>query len=592
MRFDKMVVIGLLVLLATGATLPNVSSNGTLKESDFTLGTTLEEGQLLIDGNDDWNNSGWSGNGTESFPYLVENLTLTQFRINNSDVFFKVQNCICETTAGLVNVSNGIIQNSTFIDTMNLDTASQIQLINNTFHPVEHVEYTRVGLYILNSDIITVTDCIFSSWEPYGIKVDTSTKCTIERNSISNCGMYVVICTGDDCTSEQPYGSGLNVDSSVSCSILNNSFSDNIGRGFHIVDSEYITITDNHEVDNGSCTSIDESSDCLIANNTLHKLYLSDSFNLTIHRNSIGSGGLYVAGYLSDYMHNVTQNTVVEKPLLYVVNEHDTIYNNSEFGQVFIVNSTQVSLTKIQSILEVKIVFSHSCKIIEANCSAISVPFSTDTEIAYSKLSGEGVGVYCRESPGTWIHHNSFSHVIEGIFLNYFSPNCVVSYNTIANASKNGINVGWESDLCVVKNNTIIDSSTGIVVYSHNNTIANNTVADNEGYGILVYGNINLIYLNNLTMNLEDNGRSNGEGNQWDNGVDSGNYWGDWDGSAVYNVPGSEGCIDRYPMGEANTTTGTEIPEEFDALILVSIGSIVIITVAVIWIWKFKRKPV
>ena len=99
------------------------------------------------------------------------------------------------------------------------------------------------------------------------------------------------------------------------------------------------------------------------------------------------------------------------------------------------------------------------------------------------------------------------------------------------------------------------------------------------------------MYLNFLARNEEGNAVSSGNYNQWDNGVDTGNYWDDWNGVGVYNIPGLEGCVDRFPMGQGNSTTGVGLDPITILLLTISIGSIVTISLSTIWIIKFKRKP-
>ena len=125
-----------------------------------------------------------------------------------------------------------------------------------------------------------------------------------------------------------------------------------------------------------------------------------------------------------------------------------------------------------------------------------------------------------------------------------------------------------------------------IEIYSDDCQITNNTVINNVGYGISVTGKRNAIYGNTIAGNSLGNGRSNGEDNQWDNGIDSGNYWGDWTGVGVYNVPGAEGCVDRFPNG-----TTSSLVSLTPAIIMLSAGfSLIIIGLVIVRIVKFKTQ--
>jgi len=305
-----------------------------------------------------------------------------------------------------------------------------------------------------------------------------------------------------------PYGGGLCISACSFVKIENNSFTENIGYGFYDLNSEGTLISGNHEEDNGSGSTLNGSDDSLVINNTLQKLTLFVAENCTIHQNSLGSSGLSVSGWFDNYIHNITQNTVGGKPLLYVVSDHGTSYDNSEYGQVYIVNSTEVVFHKNQVRTEVNIIYSNTCTVTEVSCSAISVTFSEKTEIGHCEIIEGFSGVYCREAQETWIHHNTLINTGEGINLDN-APDSSVQSNLIVNATRDGIKIGWLSDMCLIENNTITESAkttysehwgvytyyAGIRISPNNCTILNNTVTDNEGYGILVYGNSNTIYL-------------------------------------------------------------------------------------------------
>ena len=617
MSVDKIKIIGLFLLFSSGVILPNlIISTGFTKDSP-SISSSFEEGQISIVGKDDWNSSGWSGNGTETSTYLVENLTLTLFNIDSSDVFFRVQNCICEVPADLYLVSNGTIVNCTFIDSVTLDSCRRMQFTNNTFRPDELVGYTRVALTILDSDAISIEDCQIENWQPYGIKIDVSTNCILQNNTFSECGIFVLIITPtmqigslSSLPSKSfgaaidpiPNGGGLFMDTCMFCKVLNNSFIDNIGYGFSNLDSVDTIICDNLDINNGLRPSLLRCNNNLVMNNSLSSLTLYTSINCTLYLNRLESSGLYISGYLSNYVHNVTQNTVAGKPLLYLLNERDTNYDNAEFGQVFIVNSTQVVLNNNQVSTVINIIYSNMCNVTEVSCSAISVIYSTRSDIGYSEIIGGLTGIYCRESVETLIHHNTVINTGQGISISYESENCIVHSNQIVDARNNGISIEKESNMCRVENNTITGSAitqydehggiffyyAGIMIRSHNCTILNNTVTDNQGYGILVSGYNNTIFLNFLARNEEGNGLSNGNGNYWDNGIDTGNYWDDWSGSGVYTIPGSEGSVDRFPNG-SNGTSNDGLPITTMILLLISGTSAVVVVLALILVIRSRK---
>ncbi|MGY5872336.1 MAG: right-handed parallel beta-helix repeat-containing protein [Candidatus Thorarchaeota archaeon] len=619
MSADKTKVIGLFLLLVSSMILPNLILGARLTEDSVTATTFLEEAPLFIIGNDDWSDQSWPGSGTELHPYLVENWTLTEFSIGNSDVFVKIQNCIIEVPAILALVLNCIIVNCTFSEPVSLDYCSQIQITNTTFSKSQLVVTT--GLTILNSAVISIEECFVKRWGDYGIRLDESTNCIIQGTTFSECGVLVEVTEMMQMSSQSSmysnpmmamidplrYGGALILDTCTSCTILNNTFVDNIGFGFKILDSAEVIISVNHGINNGLSPTLLSCRDTLVMNNSFPSLSLYTSLNCTLYLNRFGANGLSIEGNLLNHIHTVEQNTVVDRPLLYLLDKQNEMYSDGELGQVFLVNSKHVTLDNIQVSSVINILFSENCKVTDISCSVISVTNSTNTDIGHSNIVGGSTGVYCVYSEETNIHHNTILNTGQGIRIILGSENSIVYSNQITQASTNGIVI--EANMCRIENNTITDSAItqynehwgiyfyfgGIVVSSHNCTILNNTATDNQGYGIVVSGNNNIIYLNFLARNLKDNALSSGEMNQWDNGVDTGNYWDDWSGSGVYNVPGTEGAVDRFPLGQSNTTNATSgngLTLVQISLMIISAGSAVIIIVVVYWILKFKRKSV
>ena len=57
----------------------------------------------------------------------------------------------------------------------------------------------------------------------------------------------------------------------------------------------------------------------------------------------------------------------------------------------------------------------------------------------------------------------------------------------------------------------------------------------------------NVLFSNSFVHSTYRNAWDNGVRNTFDDGVGTGNTWGDYLGFGVYIIPGSSGSIDRYP---------------------------------------------
>jgi parallel beta-helix repeat protein len=141
--------------------------------------------------------------------------------------------------------------------------------------------------------------------------------------------------------------------------------------------------------------------------------------------------------------------------------------------------------------------------------------------------------------------------------------NALIANNTCNGNGGDGTSAGIyfdEVDTATVYNNTCnYNTWTGIRVYRGSPTliITNNTVVGNR-WGIRIEGYYSgpVTFDNEIGWNWEYNALDDVyEGCQWDNGVNLGNYWGDYNGTyPTYPILGSAGSVDNYPF-KADTTT-------------------------------------
>ncbi len=182
------------------------------------------------------------------------------------------------------------------------------------------------------------------------------------------------------------------------------------------------------------------------------------------------------------------------------------------------------------------------------------------------------------------------------------------SYNTISNnIASYGLVYGilLEGSMGLTRFNTISNNivsnnlDTGISLRSGcvNNVISNNLISNNTNYGIeLDPGTANNeVYLNclNNTSNAVDDGTTN----NWDNG-DKGNYWHDYIGTdgdndgigdIPYDIPGSAGSQDNYPLMKCPEERGNgEVIAGYNIGILVS--SLFVLIIATVYSALKKKR--
>ncbi len=155
---------------------------------------------------------------------------------------------------------------------------------------------------------------------------------------------------------------------------------------------------------------------------------------------------------------------------------------------------------------------------------------SDNNIIRNNTASSNEEGIRVEDSSKNRVSGNTASNNYLGIYLHY-SNNNTVNGNTVSNNRAAGIYL-WYS------NNNII---TG-------NYVSNNSITINES------SNYNILYQNNFVNNYYNAHHDDGI-NQWDNGINIGNYWGDYTGidtnkDDIGDTPYviSSSAKDRYPL--------------------------------------------
>jgi len=207
---------------------------------------------IAIDGDADLASQGWLGDGSSDTPYRIENLNIStassveRITIRNTRAHFLIKNCTLIGMTGsdyaiqLVNVSNGVITdndisgnpssieviNSTYVTVINntcsqssraisirsnTDPTNNIQILNNTLtggtnairgyknHELTIAEnklssITDTGIYIYNSESVSITDNELDDTGHYGLYLDyTLLDSEIFGNTIEDCdeGIYL-----------------------------------------------------------------------------------------------------------------------------------------------------------------------------------------------------------------------------------------------------------------------------------------------------------------------------------------------------------------------------------------------------------------
>ncbi len=389
-----------------------------------------------------------TGSGTYNDPYIIENFEIdgggsgSGIIIENSDVYFKVENCTV--------INSGSQSNDAGIYLYNIDNG---QLINNT--------------------------C--SNNNNYGILLDCyNNNNTISGNTVNSnalVGIYLNYCSNNNtifnntCSNNRIFGIYLWYSNN---NIISGNIANNNGSGIHLAYSNNNTISRN------------------IANNNDHYgIYLYNSNKNTLKGNLMIECGVYIQGSLVETSsQNIdTTNLVNGKPLYYCINETFLKSNNfPNAGQLILVNCNDSLIVDLD---------------ISSGSLGILLSYGKNNTISNNTCSNNNFGgIKLYNSNKNTISGNTVNNNYEyGICLDHYSNNNTISGNT-ANNNYYGIEIS-NSDINTISGNTGNNNSGGIrLYYSNNNTISENTANNNSNGIYLTYSNNNTISRNIANINL------------------------------------------------------------------------------------------
>lgn len=402
-------------------------------------------------------------------------------------------------------------------DAMTHDPSVTAVIRNNEHQTIDTASYTPYGPIIIRSD----SEFASQGWpgegteeNPYvisGLNITSSSTCI----NISSTNVYFEI---RDClisSPEQSISNGIIFDT-VTHGTVNKCVIELHKDGINLLESPYCTLINNTISDNsqiGICLWLSEF--CTLTNNT---------FN--------GDGVVIYGSSLDDYIHDMSENKVNNKPLGYFKSINSTIIEGDQYGQIILANCSEITVRNgvfIDGSVGIQLGFNTNCVLIN----------NTANENQY--------GIFLRSSTSCTLTNNTASNNAYAGFYLFVASSCTLMNNTATNNEQYGFYLLGDSNSCTLMNNTASGNACGFMLnFANSCTLSNNTAKENQ-YGIyLCYCNGNLLFFNRLFDNTQSNGYDDGDSNNWDNGL-HGNFWDDYDGIGVYHVPGQAGSVDNHP---------------------------------------------
>ena len=302
--------------------------------------------------------------------------------------------------------------------------------------------------------------------------------------------------------------------------IVNNNISDNDGDGIYIESYDpHDTIEYNTISCNGRHGIYVAGNHIVIRNNTIssnkkHGIYVAGN-HIVIRNNTISSNkgtGVYVNadcatiidnkfsndGLFIDHWsrgkHNITGNTVNEKPLVYFENKDNLTITHA--GQVILYkceNITVKNLVVSNTDCGIELIGCKYCRIINCRverCGKGIYAAGNHTTISKSNIvNNNGAGVILRGKFNTIENSIITYNGGDGVRLLYESRDNTIKNNEISNNNGSGISIEYSDTYrrATIESNIISSNGKhGIYVAGNHAVIRNNTISSNKKHGVYV----------------------------------------------------------------------------------------------------------
>jgi parallel beta-helix repeat protein len=366
--------------------------------------------------------------------------------------------------------------------------------LSNSITGNEIINNSETGILLRDSSNTNLTANMITDNGLYGITIEYSTDNQIYSNNVSNnheAGITIWSSSENHIMMNTISNNSDGI--SLFQSSNNNILSDNIiswnrYKGIHLSDSSDNTLMENIIDSNDHGIYLDESHSNIISNNSLKNNYyegvdLENSNSNIFLNNTVNGCGFFIR----DSYHTLFRdNTINDKPLLYLESKTDLLYDKTEVGQILLVNSTNITIKNLA-------LTNTSESILLVSC--------TNCVISNSTLTNNWYGIYLLYSFGNTLQKNTLLKNNNSIILMYSDEN-LITENTVRNNTI-GIGAGYSSGNTIFKNTIISNEGNGILLpYCHKSQIADNTIFNNS-IGIEVFGSQNIIETNRISLNHE-----------------------------------------------------------------------------------------
>jgi len=416
----------------------------------FELEKSVRDFVIEIGSDEDFEEYGFPGSGTEQDPYRIENYT---------------------------------IHTSNYYAIVIHDVTKYFRIWNNILH-VEHI-----GIYIVNvaPNITQIMNNFISGGETGGIFIRNVDGGIIENNTC--CDNF----------------EGIFIERSMNWQMRNNNLKNNKFWGIDIRECQYMIIENN----TFSCSEYVGGSLTLWYNIGLHLLSTPNS---TIRFNNFKNNGLSISlSELEDYSSIIVENNTVNGlELGYFFNYNDRVINKPNYGQLILLNCSNINVTNqfiIYSGTGIKVSYCNNCCIYDNifnynRLEGIYLYDSNEISIYNNTYYKNMYGVKTINSKSIKIENSSY----DGNYKACYSRDSLCSvYNCMFFNQEIGyhLNNFYTSLQVIINHSLFYGNHIGVELYNANSKI-NYCEFYYNTYGFYIYNSTYEMNFNSFANNTED----------------------------------------------------------------------------------------
>ncbi|MFW9848911.1 MAG: NosD domain-containing protein [Candidatus Thorarchaeota archaeon] len=358
---DNITNLGSFVFYAVSA----VNGLGEGEISDYVCNLDSHD-KIVIKGNSDFSDEGWSGDGTVSNPYSLSDFLIktntTAINITNVDAFFVIDNCWItydgdgrgdNSGIEMVNISNGIIRSSVFA---NMERGVRISKSLNCVISNCTLNSNEYGILISRSENCTVINSLFRIGGSYGVYINESKFIDVVNSQFTAYSSGINAYSSQMCSINgcflQGMSYGVRLSTCHDFSFLNCSFVE-LYRGVQIYTCKNLTL--NQNLFNQTTYSLESyqsygvsltDSEISHSNQYRRGIYLEESTFSVFHNLSLRNSGISINGYNKTHWNHIFNNVSINgEPVGYFFGVEGVSINCSLYSECLISYCTDLNLT-------------------------------------------------------------------------------------------------------------------------------------------------------------------------------------------------------------------------------------------------------